>query len=63
MLNRMINVGSLAGLATTLLEKYVGFWAAYLLPFCALWISVFILVTWRIKFGEPLRPVNIEETR
>ncbi|KAF1947027.1 oligopeptide transporter [Clathrospora elynae] len=29
----MINIGSLGGLATTLLEKYVGFWAAYLLPF------------------------------
>lgn len=53
MLNRMINIGSLAGLATTLLEKYVGFWAAYLLPFCALWISVFILATWQTKFGEP----------
>jgi len=31
----MINIGSLAGLAITLLEKYVGFWAAYLLPLCA----------------------------
>lgn len=48
----MINIGSLGGLATTLLEKYVGFWAAFLLPFCALWISVFILVFWRTEFGQ-----------
>lgn len=27
-----INVGSLSAIATTSLEKYVGFWAAYLLP-------------------------------
>lgn len=29
----MINVGSLSSIATTELEKNVGFWAAYLLPF------------------------------
>jgi len=52
MRNRMINIGSLAGLAITLLEKYVGFWEAYLHPLCALWISAFILTTWRTKFGE-----------
>ncbi|KAF2819833.1 oligopeptide transporter [Ophiobolus disseminans] len=52
----MINIGSLGGLATTLLEKYVGFWAAYLLSFLALWVSVFILVVWRTKFvHEPAR--------
>ena len=50
--SRMINIGSLGGLATTLLEKYVGFWAAYLLSFCSLWVSVLILVVWRHKFGK-----------
>jgi len=29
----MINIGSLSSIATTELEKNVGFWAAYLLPF------------------------------
>ncbi|KAF2009736.1 PTR2-domain-containing protein [Aaosphaeria arxii CBS 175.79] len=52
----MINIGSLGGLATTLLEQYVGFWAAYLLSFISLWISVLILVIWRTKFvHEPAR--------
>lgn len=38
-----INVGGLAGIATTLLELHVGFWAAFLLPTCALAISAAIL--------------------
>lgn len=31
-----INVGGLAGIASTELELHIGFWAAYLLPTCAL---------------------------
>jgi POT family proton-dependent oligopeptide transporter len=38
-----INVGGLAGLATTELELHVGFWAAFLLPVCALSISAAVL--------------------
>jgi POT family proton-dependent oligopeptide transporter len=38
-----INVGGLAGLATTELELHVGFWVAFLLPTCALAISAAIL--------------------
>ncbi|MCH0629058.1 hypothetical protein JNB11_03675 [Kocuria palustris] len=40
----MINVGSLSVVATTFLEHYVGFWAAYLLPFCFFFIGVFALI-------------------
>ncbi|KAJ5168601.1 Oligopeptide transporter [Penicillium canariense] len=39
-----LNVGSLSGIATTLLERNVGFWAAFLLPLCALSISAALLV-------------------
>ena len=39
-----INVGSLSSIATTELEKNVGFWAAYLLPLCMFVVGVIILV-------------------
>ncbi|KAK6215462.1 hypothetical protein QIS74_08481 [Colletotrichum tabaci] len=42
-----INVGGLSGLATTALELHVGFWAAYLLPLCALSVSAAVLVLGR----------------
>lgn len=45
-----INVGGLAGLATTELELHVGFWAAYLLPTCALSLSAAVLYLGRTRF-------------
>ncbi|RKU46176.1 hypothetical protein DL546_008452 [Coniochaeta pulveracea] len=42
-----INVGGLSGIATTSLELHVGFWAAFLLPLCALSISAAVLVLGR----------------
>lgn len=48
----MIKVGALAGIATTFLEKDVGFWSAYLLGFCTLWPSLFILIAWRKQFSK-----------
>jgi POT family proton-dependent oligopeptide transporter len=39
-----INVGGMSGLATTVLEKHYDFWAAFLLPACALSLSVVLLV-------------------
>ncbi|ODV61997.1 Ptr2p [Ascoidea rubescens DSM 1968] len=39
-----INVGSLSSIATTTLEKEVGFWAAYLLPFCFFFVGVGALI-------------------
>ncbi|CCH59307.1 hypothetical protein TBLA_0B04710 [Henningerozyma blattae CBS 6284] len=46
----MINVGSLSVIATTELELHVGFWAAYLLPFCFFWIAVLVLAFGNRKF-------------
>lgn len=42
-----INLGSLSGIATVYLEKDVGFWAAYLLPFCMLFVGIATLVVGR----------------
>lgn len=40
----MINIGSLSVIATTELEAHVGFWAAYLLPFCFFFLALASLV-------------------
>ncbi|KAF3481854.1 uncharacterized protein GIQ15_04613 [Arthroderma uncinatum] len=45
-----INIGGLSGLATTQLELHVGFWAAYLMPTCALTISAAVLYLGRKRF-------------
>ncbi|KAJ6617114.1 POT family-domain-containing protein [Mycena sp. CBHHK59/15] len=47
------NFGSLSGVATTLMEKYIGFWAAFLLPFCFLWVALPVLILGRPKFIKP----------
>lgn len=39
-----INIGSLSSIATTNLEKYVGFWSAYLLPFLMFAVGFWTLV-------------------
>lgn len=49
----MINIGSLSVIATTELEEHVGFWAAYLLPFCFFWIAVVVLVFGRNSYIRP----------
>ncbi|KAI3402559.2 PTR2 [Candida oxycetoniae] len=45
-----INIGSLSVMATTELELHVGFWAAYLLPFCFFFIALFALFLGRKKY-------------
>jgi proton-dependent oligopeptide transporter, POT family len=45
-----INIGGLSGMATTQLEQRVGFWAAYLLPFCVFFLALFVLVLGRKKY-------------
>ncbi|CCF59432.1 hypothetical protein KAFR_0H00230 [Kazachstania africana CBS 2517] len=52
----MINIGSLSVIATTELEQHVGFWAAYLLPFCFFWIAVIVLVLGRRSYT--LKPTS-----
>lgn len=42
-----INIGSLSSIATTEMEKNIGFWAAYLLPFCMFCVAFFTVVAGR----------------
>ena len=49
----MINIGSLSVMATTQLEKHVGFWAAYLLPFGFFWIAVAVLFLGKKHYVRP----------
>ncbi|KAG7193121.1 peptide transporter ptr2 [Scheffersomyces spartinae] len=46
----MINIGSLSVIATTELEKHVGFWASFLLPFCFFFIAIGALVLGRNQY-------------
>lgn len=52
---RMVNIAGLAALATTFLEKYVGFWAAFIPPAGAMALGMIPLVMFRTKFGKPLQ--------
>ncbi|KAK5781282.1 Ptr2p PWA37_004715 [Arxiozyma heterogenica] len=52
----MINIGSLSVIATSELELHIGFWAAYLLPFCFFWLGVIVLVLGRNQYIK--RPIG-----
>ncbi|KAI9679130.1 MAG: hypothetical protein M1822_007340 [Bathelium mastoideum] len=53
------NIAGLASVATTLLEKKKGFWAAYLLPMCFLWVAVVLLMVYRKRFVKLAPQGNI----
>ncbi|KAL8640902.1 MAG: hypothetical protein Q9226_008695, partial [Calogaya cf. arnoldii] len=46
----MVNIAGLAALGTTFLEKYVGFWAAYIPPVIAMAVGIITLVLFRSTF-------------
>lgn len=46
------NVGALSGLASTSMEKYIGFWVAFLLAFVSLAFGMTILVIGRSRYCE-----------
>jgi POT family proton-dependent oligopeptide transporter len=48
----MVNVGSLGSIATTLMERYIGFWSAYLLDLCAVVVCVLVVQVASSCFGE-----------
>jgi len=48
---RMVNIGSLGSIATTLMEKYIGFWSAYLLDLCAVALCILVVQIARPEFG------------
>ncbi|KAF2720992.1 peptide transporter PTR2-A [Polychaeton citri CBS 116435] len=49
---RLTNIASLSLIASTYLEKEVGFWAAYLLPLCSSWAAFPLLLFWRKSFAR-----------
>ncbi|KAL6809751.1 PTR2 domain-containing protein [Trichoderma sp. SZMC 28015] len=51
----LTNIASLSLVASTYLEKLVGFWAAYLLPLCTVWTLVPLLLVFHKSFVK-LRP-------
>lgn len=46
----MINIGSLSVIATTEMEKRIGFWSSFLLPFCFFFIAPITLVIGKNKY-------------
>lgn len=47
-----MNVVGFMADSTPLLERYVGFWLAYLVPCCAMWMALIPLLFGRKFFGE-----------
>ena len=45
-----INIGSLSPIATTEMEKHIGFWSAYLLPFCMFIVGFVIIILGRNQY-------------
>lgn len=48
----MVNIAALSSIPTTLLEKHVGFWAAYLLPTVVLIVAAIPAIVWHKNLGE-----------
>ncbi|KAH2876419.1 hypothetical protein KXV31_007248 [Aspergillus fumigatus] len=55
----MVNVGSLGSIATTLMERYIGFWSAYLLDLCAVMIAVVVVHLAKPKFVHPVAQASV----
>ncbi|KAG0169667.1 peptide transporter ptr2 [Apophysomyces sp. BC1034] len=60
-----INVGSLSAIATTELEKLVGFWSAYLLPTCMFIPCIIVVILGRKRYVQtpPRGSVFVEAGR
>jgi hypothetical protein len=48
----MTNIAGLAQVPATFLERYCGFWTAYLLGAAALWATLTLLLLYRSSFGK-----------
>lgn len=46
------NVGSLSGLASVTMEKYLGFWTSFLMSLCSLGLGTFILLLGRKRLCQ-----------
>ncbi|KAH6683531.1 Di/tri peptide transporter 2, partial [Plectosphaerella plurivora] len=51
-------IGCLSGIPTTYIEHRIGFWAAFLLPFCVFWIAIITLIVGRKRYVQsPPKPL------
>lgn len=48
----MVNIGSLALIPTTLIERHVDFWAAFLLPFGIMVAAIVPVIVWHKRLSE-----------
>ena len=51
-ITRCVNIGAQAVVASTLLEKHIGFWVAFLICTCAIFIGLVLLFLGRKHYGE-----------
>jgi dipeptide/tripeptide permease len=49
---RCVNIGGQAIVASTLLEKNIGFWVAFLICTCAIFLGLTLLYLGRKRYGE-----------
>ena len=45
-----VNIGSLSSIATTIMEKHIGFWSAYLLPLCMFLVGFVVIILGRKQY-------------
>lgn len=50
--SRLINIGSLAGVGTTLLEAHIGFGFAFLVPLILMILGFILFLSYSGSFGE-----------
>lgn len=48
----MVNIAALSSIPTTLLEKHVDFWAAFILPTCILVVAIIPVIWWHKRLGK-----------
>jgi POT family proton-dependent oligopeptide transporter len=51
-----MNIGAQSRIVATFIEKYVGFWAAFLMSFCSITLSLVVFVFSRKGLGKPELP-------
>ncbi|KAL3421186.1 oligopeptide transporter [Phlyctema vagabunda] len=54
-----VNIAALLAETVTLMERYVGFWLAYLVPCCAMWLALLPVLFGKPYYIEIIPTVNI----
>lgn len=52
---RAVNIVGFFADSTPLLERYVGFWVAYLVPCCCMWLALIPILLGRNFFGQSIQ--------